>query len=54
MAHEGVPPVVIQRQLGHYARDLVKRRVRWRAADPMVGAVWGARRGQVNSSANVA
>jgi hypothetical protein len=25
MAHEGVPLVVIQRQLGHYAGDLVKR-----------------------------
>jgi site-specific recombinase XerD len=26
MAHEGVPLVVIQRQLGHYAGDRVKRR----------------------------
>jgi integrase len=26
LAHEGVPMVVIQRQLGHYAGDLVKRR----------------------------
>ena len=28
MAHEGVPLVVIQRHLGHYAGDPVKRRVR--------------------------
>jgi hypothetical protein len=27
MAHEGVPLVVIQRQLGHYAGDRVKRLV---------------------------
>lgn len=53
MSREGVPLLVIQRQLGHYAGDLVKRRVRWWAGGPMVGAVSGVRRGRVSSSANV-
>jgi hypothetical protein len=53
MAHEGVPLVVIQRQLGHYAGDPVK------ATSCVTGRVDGrvvssVRSGQLGSSTNVA